>query len=363
MALPFTTAFPGPLNVYIPAFGGKASANLIVSYARDPKKFAVNKLAQRTPTSTLAGNWLTLRPEALARVMNDPNEVIWIDGQPSPTGTHNQQDFRGTPYTCVRRARPAYIGWQTRDQAVWDVQDTQLQLLAHQMMTQRAYAFYDVAMNSANHLSTHVKTATAWSDLGGYTGGFWSAGTSTNPIVQRTLLQAANQIRKDTMDAVKYSDLTLVITPQVALQMASSAEIHDYVARSPFALGQIKGDVAGQNMEWGLPDKLYGMSLVVDGTLRTTSGRLQIPATTVDIQDANDNSALIVATPGSLGGNVGQVNSAFSSMHMFVYNGEEMVTTTQDEPYNMRTLLRVHETYDMKLVAPETAALVTSLFS
>jgi hypothetical protein len=29
----------------------------------------------------------------------------------------------------------------------------------------------------------------------------------------------------------------------------------------------------------------------------------------------------------------------------------------------MRTLLRVHETYDMKLVAPETAALVTSLFS
>lgn len=363
MALPFTTAFPGPNNVYIPAFQGKMQAQLIVSYARDPKRFAVNKLAQRAPTNTLAGNWLTLRPEVLARILNDPNEVVWVDGQPRPTGTHNQQDFRATTYQCVRRARPAYIGWQTRDQAVWDIVDTQQQVLAHQMMTQRAFAFYNVAMASGNHLASHVKTATAWSSIGGYTGGFWSAGTSTNPIVQRTLLQVGNQIRKDTMDAVRFDDLTLVITPQVALQIAVSAEIHDYVARSPFALGQIKGDVAGQNMEWGLPEKLYGMNLVVDGTLRTTSGRLQIPATTVDIQDANDNSALVIATPGALGSNVGQVNSAFASMAMFVYNGEEMVVETQDEPWNKRTLMSVHETYDMRMVAPETAALVTNLFS
>lgn len=189
MALPFTTAFPGPNNVYIPAFQGKMQAQLIVSYARDPKRFAVNKLAQRAPTNTLAGNWLTLRPEVLARILNDPNEVVWVDGQPRPTGTHNQQDFRATTYQCVRRARPAYIGWQTRDQAVWDIVDTQQQVLAHQMMTQRAFAFYNVAMASGNHLASHVKTATAWSSIGGYTGGFWSAGTSTNPIVQRTLLQ------------------------------------------------------------------------------------------------------------------------------------------------------------------------------
>jgi hypothetical protein len=361
MALPFTTAFPGPMNVYIPAFGGTAQAKLIVSYARDPKKFAVNKLAQRTPTSTLAGNWLTLRPEVLARVLNDPNEVVWVDGQPSPTGNHNQQDFRGTPYVCVRRARPAYVGWQTRDQAVWDIQDTQLQVLAHQMMTQRAFAFYNVAMSSTNHLASHVKTATAWSNIGG-TGGFWSAGTVTNPIIQRTLLNIGNQIRKDTMDAVSYQDLTLVVTPPVAIGMATSQEIHDYLARSPFALAQVKGDAPSQNGQWGLPDKIYGMDLVVDGTLRTTSGRLTVPGTTVDIQSADDNSACVIATPGSLPDNVGQVNSAFSSMHMFVYNGEEMVTTTQDEPWNMRTLLRVHETYDMKLVAPETAALITNLF-
>jgi hypothetical protein len=362
MALPFTTAFPGPLNVYIPAFQGKQTANLIISYARDPKKFAVNKLTLRQPTQTLAGNWLSLRPEVLARIINDPNEVVWVDGQPRPTGTHNQQDFRATSYQCVRRARPAYIGWQTRDQAVWDVQDTQLGVLGHQMMTQRAFAFYGVAMATATHLASHVKTATAWSNIGG-TGGFWSAGTSTNPIIKRTLGNVADQIRKDTMASVNYTDLTLVITPTEAIGMANSAEIHDYLARSPYALAQVKGDSPSQNGQWGLPDKLYGMDLVIDPTLRTTSGRLTVPGTTVDILDSSDNKALVMATPGALGDNVGQVTSAFSSFALFVYNGEEMVVETQDEPWNKRTMMSVHETYDIKCVAPETCALVTNLFS
>jgi hypothetical protein len=364
MALPFTTAFPGPLNTYIPTFGGGGGgtqAKLIVSYARDPKRFAVNKLATRTPTQTLAGNWLTLRPEVLARILNDPNEVVWVDGQPRPTGTHNQQDFRATPYQCIRRSRPAYIGWQTRDQAVWDIQDTQLQVLAHQMMTQRAKAFYDQTMASANHLADHVKTATAWSNIGG-TGGFWSAGTVANPIIRRSLLNIGNAIRKSTMDAVSYTDLTLVVTPPAAIAMSNSAEIHDYLARSPYALAQVKGDAPSQNGQWGLPDVIYGMNIVVDGTLRTTSGRLAVPGTTVDMLDADDNKALVIAAPGQLPGNVGQVNTAFSSVHMFVYNGEEMMTETQDETWNKRTLLSVTETYDMKIVAPETCALVTELF-
>jgi hypothetical protein len=82
----------------------------------------------------------------------------------------------------------------------------------------------------------------------------------------------------------------------------------------------------------------------------------------VDMLDADDNKALVIAAPGQLPGNVGQVNTAFSSVHMFVYNGEEMMTETQDETWNKRTLLSVTETYDMKIVAPETCALVTELF-
>lgn len=364
MPLPsqISTNFPGPYNVFIPAFDGKATANLIVSYARDPKKFAVNKLAQRWPVNYLSGYWLTLRPEVLARVLTDPNETIWADGAPSPTGSFNQQDFRATQYMCVRRARPAYVGWQTREQAAYPVQETQLQVLGHQMMTTRAYAFYTLAMNAAAYLPSHVGTATYWSGLNTSLGlgGFFSQGTSTNPIIQRALLNIGNQIMMDTMAAVSYTDLTLVITPPAAIGMATSAEIHDYVARSPFALAQVKGDVPSQNGSWGLPDKLYGLDLVIDPTLLTTSGRLVVPGTTTYIEGSNQG--LVLCPPGAMGSNVGQVTSAFSSFHFFFYRGEEMVTETLDEPVNKRTLLRVSETWGLNMVSPESCALIQNMF-
>ena len=360
MALPFVTNLPGPYNVYIPAFQGKQTANLITSYARDPKKFAVNKLLQRTPTELLSGNWMQMRPEAIARIFTDPNSVVWVDGQPRPKGTHNAQDFRAVPYQCIRRALTDYVGWETREQAVFPIQDVKLGALAHLMMTQRSQVFYTMALNTANYASSHVKTATQWSAIGG-TGGFWSAGTPQNPIIKRSLANMANQIRLDTMDTVSYKNLTLVISPPAAIAMANSEEIHYYLARSPYALAQIRGDKESQNGEWGLPDKLYDMDLVVDGTLRTTSPRMQVPGTTLDIMD--DNTALVMATPGALSANIGQVTSAFSSFHMFVYRGEEMVVETQDWPWDKKTDLSVHETYGMAVVAPETVALATNLFA
>ena len=360
MALPNVTGLPGPYNVYIPAFQGKQQVKLITSFARDPKKFAVNGLVTRTPTELLAGNWMQLRPEALARIFTDPNSVIWVDGQPFPQGTHNAQDFRAVPYMCIRRAMPDYIGNQTKDQAVWPILDTKVEALGHLMMTQRSQVFYTLALTSGNHLASHVKTATAWSNIGG-TGGFWSAGTIDNPIIKRSMMNVADQIRKDTLATVSYKDLTLVISPPAAIAMSNSQEIHSYLARSVFALAQVRGDKPSQNGEWGLPDKLYDMNLIVDPTLKTTSPRLDVPGTFSDIMD--DNTALFLAAPGALPDNVGQVNSSFSSYHMFVYRGEEMVVKTQNFPWDELTKIGIYETYDMKMVSPETTALATELFS
>lgn len=359
MPLPWTTAYPGPTNVYIPAFGGKQTAKLIVSFAQNTSKYPVNRLVTRTPVELLSGHWLVLQPEALARVFTDPNSYVWVDGQPRPQGKWDEQDFTILSYQCIRRTRQDEVGWMTREQAVWDLQETKLQALAQQIMTIRSVNFYNLTLNANNHLASHVKTATAWSNIGG-TGGFWSAGTVTNPIIKRSLANAANQIRVDTNNAVNYKDLTLVISPPAAIAMSNSAEIHDYLARSQFALAQIKGEEQ-QNGEYGLPNKLYDMKLVVDGTLKTSTPRLTIPGTFLDNMD--DNTALIMAAPGDLSSNVGQLNSGFSSVHMFVYRGEEMVVETWDEPWNHRTNLGVHETWDFRFSSNRTAALVTNLFS
>ena len=359
MALPNVTALPGPYNVFIPSFGGKQQAKLIESFARDPKKFAVNGLLTRTPTDVLSGNWLQLRPEALARVFSSTH-YVWVDGQPFPQGNYNAQDFRAMPYTCQRYAMPDYVGEQTNEQAVWPIESTKIDALGHIMMTLRAQNFYTLALNTSTYATSHVKTATQWSSIGG-TGGFWSAGDIDNPIIKRSLLNIGDQIRRDTLSTVTYKDLTLVVSPPAAIAMADSKEIHSYLARSVFALAQVRGDKPSQNGEWGLPDKLYELDLIVDPTLVTQSARLVVPGATADIMD--DNTALVMAKPGALSANIGQVQSGFSTFHMFVYKGQEMVIKTMKDPWNQLTRLGIYETYDMKCVAPETGALATNLFS
>lgn len=363
MAFPNVTAFPGPQNVYVDTFqpGGKANAKLITSYARNPNKFAVAGFPTVTPVENLSGLWLQLRPEALARVFQDPNAYLWVDGQPFPTGNYNAQDFRSVPFQCYRRAMPDYLGDQTKEQAVWPIESTKLDALGHIMMTLRATVFYTLTLNPANHLSTHVKTANQWSSLNGATGGYWSAGTVTNPVIQRTIRNVANAIRKDTLATVNPSNLTMVIDPDAAIIMAASQEINDYLARSQFALSQIKGDKEEQNGEWGLPPMLSGVKIQVDPTLQTVSPRLTVPGTFTDIMESN--TALFFAKPGALDANTGQVNSGFSSVHMFVYKGQEMVTKSKYLDWDAYTKLGCYETYGMSVVAPETMALARSLFS
>lgn len=367
MGLPFSTGFAGPNSVYVQATGfqGKLTTELVVSYARDPKKFAVNKLVTRTPTNYLSGYYPFLRPEALAR----DAASIWVDGQERPRGTHNEQDFNFVQFTCDRVCKTAPLGWQTKDQAVWPIETTQLAALGHMMMTRRSIDFYNVAMTPANHLSSHVKTATQWSGMGG-TGGLLNAGTSTNPIFDRCTKQMAEAIRKSTLDAVSYLQLAIVMTPPMAIAISTAAEIHDYVARSPFAQAQVKGDAPNFNYQWGLPEKIYGLTLVIDGTLKTTSSRLTVPGTFVDVpgvatavDTTADNTLLMCALPGDLGDNIGQVTAAFSTFHMFVYRGEEMITETISEQIHKRDLLSVSETRGFKIVSPETAALATNCFS
>lgn len=358
--LPNTTAFAGQYDVYIPGFGGKDRANLIISYARDPKKFAVNGLATRTPTNKENGNFLVLRPEAQARVGLDPNYYIWQDGQDFPKGNYNAQDFRAVPYQCIRRATPDYLGDLTKEQAVWPIEATKLDNLAHIMMTLRATVYYTLMLNPLNYLSSHVKTATQWSSLNGATGGGWAQGTPENPIIQRTMRNVANQIRQDTLAAVDYHQLTLIISPSAAINMAASSEINWMLAQSRFALAQVQGDDDNQNGNWGLPKKLYGMNLIVDPTVRTTSPRLQVPGTYSDVMEYN--TALFVAAPGALGDNTGQVNSGFSSTHMFVYNGKEMVVKQEYRQFDEYTRYGMYENYAFVIAAPETCALATSLF-
>jgi hypothetical protein len=98
-------------------------------------------------------------------------------------------------------------------------------------------------------------------------GGKWDVATTSNNYIQKSINYGKIAIHRNTLGAVKTEDLHLVISPALALLMAQSQEIVDYVKQSPFALAQIKGDAPAQNGKWGLPDQLYGVNIEVEDTV------------------------------------------------------------------------------------------------
>jgi hypothetical protein len=353
LAYPGGAAGTGGYVTNFVGIGGKGQAEIIVSYSRDPKTFAVNKLCTITPVKLMQGLWAKVDPSILASIYNDPNEALWPDGQPRPLGPQNTQAWGALQYSAVRRAEPYPIGYQEREQSIMPLETMATQALAHRAMTRRAFAFYTQSLNIANYPATNTFNCTA------QVGGKWSAATGTSPYIQASLQYLATQINQQTLGALNMNDLTLVLSPSAATLASQTQEIREYLARSQFALDQLRGDKPGQNAAWGMPDQLYGMKLVVDPTIINAAARLQgLSPSYVD----GATTALVLCRPGDIPSNVTQLQSTFSTWHFFVYEKEEMLTETWDDWFNKRIVIGMTDTFDIKPVAIETGGLITAIF-
>lgn len=350
-----TPGYPGATGGYIPNFLGGESAGLIVSYSRDPKKFLVNKLLQITQVDKLTGYWKRANPGALARIYSDPDEAIWPDGAEAPRGYHNEQDISNAMYNCKRRAEADTIGYQTAKQSAYPLREMTTHTLAHRMMTRRAVAFYTRALSTDYYLSANTATVAAIAGPSVT----WANATGTNPYIYKTMMYAASTVTKATVGAIQFRDMTMVLSPDAAYQTAATEEIRNYLAQSPDALAQIRGDKPGQNASWGLPDQLYGMKVEVDPTIQNIGPRL---ATDSNSYLATSTKAIFLCRPGDTPDNATQFSSAFSSWHLFTFQGEEMLAEEFDEPLHRRTHYRLTDCWDIQPVAPETAFLATLIF-
>lgn len=340
-------AFPSQTNTFVRTFD--VTGKLVVNFSRNPKDFLVNKLAKITPTDKTAGFYAKLNPDTAARIVNAKGHV-WHDGQPRPVTPGDQAEFDYKPFQQTRYAYQAPIGYMASDQADLPLIEVMSQQQAARAMTFRATKLYEVAYNTANYDSTHVATATA---LGG---GKWDVATNTAPYIQKTLQAVARQIEKDTIGAVKYDDLTLVISPTIAQAIAQSQEYRDTLKQSPFADGMLTGQ-GNINRAYGIGELLYGMKVVVDPTIRvsTKTGA----ASTTRGYVSSDTTALVIARPGDLV-NVGVAASDFSSFHFFTYSKDEMNVEVIDYPIDRRRLVTVTDTFECQLVAPEATFAITA---
>ncbi len=349
------TAYPSGFNTFVPSF--EASGHLTVSYSRNPKDFPLNQYVTLTPVNKSVGYFLQVTAEVAARVINSPNlnEFVWPDGADAPSGEWGLESFAFAPYNTVRFTYPFRIGYKAEEQASWQILAMHSEFAAQDAMTARTVKTVATILNTSNYAASHVATATA---LGG---GFLSAGTAVNAFIKKAFNAAAQQIQLDTVGRVRPKDLVVVMSPVVADALGRSQEISDYIKSSPYALAQVRGDVASQNGQWGLPDQLFGYKVVVEDTVRVTSKKNATRAASYawSLAGGSGESIAMLARPGQLTGPAG--GPSFSSAHIFAY--EEMTVEQRDDQDNRRIMGRVVEDFDVEIVAPASAFIITHILS
>lgn len=353
-----SAAYPGGFNTFVPSFD--ASGHLVVAYSRNPKDFPLNQYVSLTPVKKSLGYFLQITAEQAARVLNtDLAEFVWPDGNDPPTGEWGRESFNFQPYNTIRYVYPFRIGYKANEQADWKVLALHAAFAAQQAMTARATKVITAALNTANYDASHVKTAKNWQNALGVIAGnqlFLNAGTSSNPVLKNTLNAMAQQIQLDTNGVIGRKDLTVVMDPVLASQIAASDEIQDYVKQSPFAMAQVRGDSPSNNGLWGMPDMIYGYRLVIDDTVRVTSRKGAIRAAGYLF---DSNKMLMLARPGELTSPAG--GPSFSTVHVFAY--EEMTVEQRDDPDARRIQGRVVEDFGVNIVAPASGAVCTNATS
>ncbi len=328
-----------------------ASNKLVIDFARNLNRFAVNNYVQIVPTKKVAGYYLEMTIEEAGRIQHtDLRNFVWYDGQPAPEGNDGLEKFEYKPFETTRYTFPFLLGDLTIDQASWNILAQHSSIKARQAMTARTQLAITALTTAGNYDVSHRLDVTA---ITGNTGN-WAQSTTARQDIKRSFTTASEVILDDTLAAVELDDLQVVINSALAAELSQTQEIVDYIKGSPDALAQVKGELPGSNTMYGLPDKLYGFPIIVEKTRKVTSKK---GATDARSQVLAKSTPFMSSRPGSL---VGVADSpSFATCTIFVQ--EEMTVETIRDARNRRTQGRVVENLVAKMTAPASGVLFSAV--
>ena len=342
-----TAVYPSAHNTFIRDHD--ASNKMVIDFARNINKFAVNKYVQVIPTKKVAGYYLKMTVEEAGRILySNLRNFVWYDSQPAPEGNDGNESFEYLPFECTRYAFPFLLGDLTIEQASWNILAQHSSIKSRQAMTARTQLAVTTLTTAANYAADHVM---AVASITGNTGN-WAQSTTARQDIRRSLNTAAEKILDDTLAAVELDDLVVVVNSALAADLAQSQEIVDYIKGSPDALAEVKGELPGENTMYGLPNKLYGFPIVVEKTRKITTRK---GATQAREQVLAKGTPFMCARPGALVGVADAPN--FSTCSIFAY--EEMTVETLRDAPNRRTQGRVVENLTSVMTAPVSGVLFT----
>lgn len=320
------------------------SGRLLVDFSRNPKDFAVNKYLQIVPVKKTIGYFLQMTLEERMRLLDSTlSNFKWADGAPAPLGNNGKESFKFDAFSCQRYLYPFVLGDMAVDQAAWDISSQHLDIKAQQAMTARTQLAVTMFTTSASYGSHTTNLATAP----------WSAATTGNLNIKRSLDTAITGILRDTGAVVKRDQLQLVVSPNTAKAMAESQELVDYLKHSPAALAFVRGETSdgaeNSHLYYGLPPTYSGIKIVVEDAVKVTSKKGATAAQDFVLSSA---TPFITARPGGLVGQYG--GPSFSTGTCFLYDKDDMSVEVKHDVENRRVQGRVVDTLAMVMTAPIT---------
>lgn len=356
MALSFLSAYNG----YVPALTGQ-----VIGFVRKPEKFKLNRYIQYIKSDTKVGVYTILDRDTMVRVSNIDDDV-WEDGDTRPSGEHGTKvRHRTDSFQCIRRDLAWRIGHQALDQTTaYPVKPVHIQSTVSQCLTRRTKRVWDI-MDATTNWSSHYATAGSLSGITLADDAKWG-NASDDPnspsylAIWKSINGAIQQIFRDTNSSVEWSDLVLVINPEVAAAMAQSPEMNNYIRETPQARAQLTGDLSNWNQEWGLPTHIRGLKVVVEDAMLVSEKENAdgTEATTNRSYIKSGTTAVILSRPGDLDGDLAV--PSFSTMQIFHYEGIMQIEAF-DDPENRRVKGHVTADTDEKLAAPISGFLITGV--
>lgn len=347
-----TAIHPGGANTFVPST--EATRNMIVDFSRNIQSFALNRYLYIVPVDKMVGIYTKMTVEEAGRLLSQ-GEDAWPVGTPRPKNAGRTEKFEFPKYSTFRRQFGYEIPGETAEQAAWDILAQHGRIIAQRAMTRRTERVATLLQTVGNWPTANTIDVDSIPSLGG-AAGQWDQSTTARLAIKKALRYGIQAIKKQTLGAVKISDLKLVIGDDTAGAMAESQEIADFVKGSPDAKAYIQNGL-GPNATYGLPKQLYGVEIIVEDAVKTTT-RKGASSTTKSFVWDGDKACLLYRAggkPGSMDdGLVGPENSneapTFSTVTCFMY--EEMTVESKYDADDRLNHGRIVENYDMQLTAP-----------
>lgn len=349
-----TPRYASGFNSFVPEVTGQ-----VIAHVRNPNSYKYNQYVQLVPTPATVGVYHKLHVDDVMRLGN-LNETVWEDGGQRPNN-NGQDGIRFVPveFATIRQnfGSPP-IGWKAERMS----QKSGIKLLqAHTALARnkaqmnRTARILSLLQTSGNWPSTNTGVANTINGGAGkwdvassdpLSGNYLAIKKTLDYVARTVFLKTNGQVGR--WDTEGDSGLNLILAPDAALLMSETSEIHDYIARSQFALDQIRGKKPGQNALWGLPDQLYGWNLIVEDAVRAnarpTADGAELSIDSIGVTPTSGkksfqmdpDSAIVVSRVGGLDGEYGA--PSFSTVQLY-YFGSEMELETEDVKRDRRTMV------------------------